>query len=390
MSKHPLRFSLALLALGGLCNLSGLLIPSASLWLHAAAALLAAAGTVALVRIATAACAAAAAMAARLSSKQTSASLPVAAVPGWLLPLHEAVEDYRLAESRRAEDLAAQVRSEEAFDRNRAQEAALDAGTEDRMRLLVLASERLRADVGTVTSRAASIGERTKRTGSAALTIESEMESASRAADTLIETSANMNSQVAQTRQIAAEAVDNARNANRTIANLTQASHRIGALIDVISDIARQTNLLALNATIEAARAGSAGRGFAVVASEVKALSAQTSTTTIDARNQIQAMQSASREAVEAVATIADSINELEELAHMVDAAATSQREATLAIIARMTETAAGVETMADALRSLGNEAGELNAATEQTLRGALDVADQAKALREKPPVAAA
>lgn len=56
----------------------------------------------------------------------------------------------------------------------------------------------------------------------------------------------------------------------------------------------------------------------------------------------------------------------------------------------RMTTTAAGIGTMADALRSLGSEAGELNAATEQTLRGALDVAKQAHALPEARPVATA
>lgn len=372
--------------LGSLCNLGGLLVPAAGLWLHGAAILIAIAGIVALIRAATALRNAATIMAERLSTEPASPGLSNDAVPGWLAPLRNAVEHFRLAERGRAEEHAAQRRIDEVAARGRAEEPAFDTATEGRMRQLAQASERLRSDVDAVTGRAASISARTQQTGSAVLTVENEMDSASRAADTLIETSANMNSQVAQTRQIAAEAVDNARNANRTITNLTQASHRIGALIDVISDIARQTNLLALNATIEAARAGSAGRGFAVVASEVKALSAQTSATTIDARNQIQAMQSASREAVEAVATIADSINELEELAHVVDAAATSQREATLAIIARMTETAAGVGTMADALRSLGSEAGELNAATEQTLRGALDVAEQAKALRESLP----
>lgn len=390
MSKHPLRSSLALLALGGLCNLGGLIIPSAGLWFHGAAILLTIAGIVALILAATALRSAVTAMAEQLSAEQPVRDMASDTVPRWLMPLRDAVERYRLAESRRAEEDTARKQADQVAAYDSTRKVIFDAGAEDRMQQLALASERLRSDVGAVTGRAASITERTQRTSTAVLTVETEMESTSRAADILIATSANMNSQVAQTRQIAAEAVDNARNANRTIANLTQASHRIGALIDVISDIARQTNLLALNATIEAARAGSAGRGFAVVASEVKALSAQTSATTIDARNQIQAMQSASREAVEAVATIADSINELEELAHVVDTAATSQREATLAIITRMTETAAGIGAMADALRSLGSEAGELNTASEQTLQGALDVAEQAKALREALPIAAA
>ena len=56
-----------------------------------------------------------------------------------------------------------------------------------------------------------------------------------------------------------------------TIAALNQEVERIGAVADMIGEIAAKTNLLALNATIEAARAGEAGKGFAVVAREVKA-----------------------------------------------------------------------------------------------------------------------
>jgi len=56
------------------------------------------------------------------------------------------------------------------------------------------------------------------------------------------------------------------------MAEITNASRRIEAIIGVIDEIAFQTNLLALNAAVEAARAGEQGRGFAVVAGEVRHL----------------------------------------------------------------------------------------------------------------------
>lgn len=63
----------------------------------------------------------------------------------------------------------------------------------------------------------------------------------------------------------------------RTMRAISQSSHRIAEILQVIDSISFQTNLLALNAAVEAARAADHGRGFAVVAGEVRALAQRTS-----------------------------------------------------------------------------------------------------------------
>lgn len=92
-------------------------------------------------------------------------------------------------------------------------------------------------------------------------------------------------------------------NATQVISQLAQDSQKVGTVLDVIKAISAQTNLLALNAAIEAARAGEQGRGFAVVADEVRTLAGRTQDSADEISTMINALQSASRLAVQAMQT---------------------------------------------------------------------------------------
>lgn len=91
-----------------------------------------------------------------------------------------------------------------------------------------------------------------------------------------------------------------------SVARLEHSSEAIGAIMDVISDVADQTNLLALNAAIEAARAGENGRGFAVVADEVRKLAERTMTATRDVSSSVTEIQKETQANVRKIETLAE------------------------------------------------------------------------------------
>src|ERR1039458_9123623 len=147
--------------------------------------------------------------------------------------------------------------------------------------------------------------------------------------------------------KVAKAAVGVAETTNSTIAKLGESSVEIGKVIKVITSIAQQTNLLALNATIEAARAGEAGKGFAVVANEVKELAKETAKATEEIGQKIDAIQTDTKGAVQAIGEISAIINQINDISNNIASAVEEQTVTTNEIARNVAEAAKGTGEIA-------------------------------------------
>ncbi|MGA3398352.1 MAG: methyl-accepting chemotaxis protein [Acetobacteraceae bacterium] len=194
------------------------------------------------------------------------------------------------------------------------------------------------------------------------------------AAEQLAASIREIGGQVNQSTAVVGRAVTAGTETRTTIVTLNQEVEKIGAVADIISEIAARTNLLALNATIEAARAGDAGKGFAVVAAEVKALAMQTARSTEQIARHIGQVRSATGASVAAVARIDQTIAEISAIAGSIAAAMKQQDAATAEIARNVAETATAANGMNNRTNELSNEA-------VSTGRQAVDLRDNTVAL---------
>ncbi|HZB93072.1 MAG TPA: methyl-accepting chemotaxis protein [Stellaceae bacterium] len=183
--------------------------------------------------------------------------------------------------------------------------------------------------------------------------------------------------QVGQSTVVVQRAVAAGSETRTTMEALNAKVGQIGAVADMISEIAGRTNLLALNATIEAARAGDAGKGFAVVASEVKQLATQTARSTEEIARHIAEVRAATGASVAAVGRIEHTITEINAIAGSIASAVEQQGAATAEIARNVTETVGAANAMTSRTAEVSAEAattGERAASVKQ-LAAALQTA---------------
>jgi len=290
-----------------------------------------------------------------------------------------------LADARLADERAAQER-EEAERRRRSDMHKMadefDSGVGGVVRALAAASSNLQVASEKMTGAAENTSQQSAIVASAASDASSNVNTVRSASEELTASILEISQQVQQSSQIAAQAVQDASETDNRIQNLARAADKIGEVVALITDIAEQTNLLALNATIEAARAGEAGKGFAVVASEVKSLATQTAKATEEISGQIQNIQSATRDSVQAIQKISQTIGQIDSIGSTIAAAIEEQGAATQEISRNVDEAAQGTGQVSASIDNVTAAAAETGQAAEQIRSSSRELSEQSDVLR--------
>jgi CHASE3 domain sensor protein len=179
---------------------------------------------------------------------------------------------------------------------------------------------------------------------------------------------------------------------------LGKKSQYIGAVLDIVAELAEQTNILAINATIEAAGAGEAGRRFAIVADEIRKLADRVAGSTKEIRGLIEDVRSAVNTTVMATETGSKTVDagskqfdhvaaSFKQITSLVTTTTEAAREIELSTKQQMT----AVEQVNVAITNIAQASKETEASSSQTLQTASQLAGLSKDLLRlvKPQVAA-
>jgi len=169
---------------------------------------------------------------------------------------------------------------------------------------------------------------------------------------------------------------------------LGRKSQQIGAVLDIVSELAEQTNILAINATIEATGAGDAGKRFGVVAEEIRKLADRVAGSTKEIRTLIEDVRSAVNTTVMATETGSKAVDagsrqfaevtaSFKQIAGLVATTTEAAREIELSTKQQTT----AVEQVNLAISNTAQATRETEASSGQTLQTASQLAGLSKEL---------
>jgi methyl-accepting chemotaxis protein len=222
---------------------------------------------------------------------------------------------------------------------------------------------------------AASTADRAFSASAASEEVSASIQTVASAAEEMTASIAEIAKNASDAATVATSAVGVANGAKQTVGDLGNSSAEIGMVIKTITSIAQQTNLLALNATIEAARAGEAGKGFAVVANEVKELAKETARATEDISAKIEAIQSGTRGAVDAITEIGDIIDRINDIQTTIASAVEEQTATTNEIARSVTEASTGANGIAADISQVNEAAADTKQGAQNSLQSATELA---------------